>query len=245
MHDLDRTMLESEMEGEFEAGQGPPSAEREEFLEVLGEIVGEGYETESEAGEPSRAPVQSESEQTELALELLGVSTEQELDRFLGKLVSRAAGAVRDFGRTQAGQALKGMAKSAISQALPAARRAVADWLPPAHGDWDPRAGQATGDLLGLEMEGLSQEDREFETAQALVRWTADAAKRAATMSAQAPPARAAKAAAVAAAQRLAPGLASVLTQMPVPGGATGGPSLQAQSGRWVRRGNTVVLHGF
>jgi hypothetical protein len=252
MHDLDRTMLEAAMEGEDEAGPGAFAPEREEFLEVLGEIIGEGgYEAEEEAEEegPSGAPPPGEILETELALELLGVSTEQELDRFLGNLVSRAAGAVRSFARTPTGQALKGIARSAIGQALPVVGQAVGEWVRPGYGEQGGRAGKAAGDVLGLELEGLSQEDREFETAQALVRWTADAARRAAAKPAQTPPARAAKAAAVAAAQRLAPGLAPVLSRMPVPGagGSTppARPSSRAQSGRWVRHGNTVVLHGF
>jgi hypothetical protein len=248
MHDLDRTMLEAALEGE--AGPGALGPEREEFLELLGEIVGEGSDEAEEEG-PSGAPFQGEGFETELALELLGVSTEQELDRFLGNLVSRAAGAVRSFARSPTGQALKGIAKSAIGQALPVVGRAVGEWVRPGYGEQGARAGKAAGDLLGLELEGLSQEDREFETAQALVRWTADAARRAAAMPAQAPPARVAKAAAVAAAQRLAPGLAQVVSRMPVPAAGAGGsgpqarPGLPVQSGRWTRRGNTVVLHGF
>jgi hypothetical protein len=247
MHDLDRKMLEAAMGGEDEAGQGGLGAEREEFLEVLGEIVGEGgYEAEEEG--PSGAELQGEVPETDLALELLGVSTEQELDQFLGTLVNRAAGAIRNFAKSPTGQALTGIAKSAVGQALPVVRRAVRGWARAGFGE---RGGRAAGDLLGLELEGLSQEDREFETAQALVRWTADAARRAAATPAQGPPARAAKAAAVAAAQRLAPGLAPVLNRMPVPGADADGSAppaqsgSQEQSGRWVRRGNTVVLHGF
>ncbi|WP_138733750.1 hypothetical protein [Modestobacter excelsi] len=244
MHDLDRTMLEAATEEEHEDGRGALGAEHEEFLEVLGEIIpAGGYEMEWS----SRAPLQGEVPETEFALELLGVSTEQELDRFLGSLVDRAAGAVRSFARTPTGQTLTGIAKSAIGQALPVVRQAVGGWA--RSGNGERGGGGASGDLLGLELEGLSQEDREFETAQALVRWTADAARRAAATPAQGPPARAAKAAAVAAAQHLAPGLAPVLSRLPVRGADDSAPPArpgsQPQSGRWVRHGNTVVLHGF
>lgn len=214
MHDLDRTMLEAAMDGEAGTGPGTLGAEREEFLEVLGELVGEG---DHEAGGPPAVAPRGEVAETESALELLGVSTEQELDRFVGDLVTRAAGAVRDFARTPTGQALTGIATSAIGQALPVVGRAVGERIRPGYGEWGARAGRAAGDLLGLELEGLSQEDREFETAQALVRWTADAARRAAAMPPQAPPARAARAAAVGAAQRVAPGLAQVVGRLPVP----------------------------
>jgi hypothetical protein len=33
--------------------------------------------------------------------------------------------------------------------------------------------------------------------------------------------------------------------QIPVPSPGAGGSAPSEQSGRWVRRGNTVVLHGF
>jgi hypothetical protein len=246
MHDLDRAMFEAALGGELETGNEVPALEQE-FLEVLGEVIGEGgYGAEPQGG-PSRSSMQGETVQTELALELLEVNSEQELDRFIGNLIDRAAGAVRDFSRSPTGQALKGIVKSAAGQALPVVGRAVGNWVAPGYGDMGARVGRAAGDLLGLELEGLSQEDRELETAEALIRWAAEATRRAADMTSQAPPVRVAKAAAVAAAQRIAPGLATVVNQMRVPGGpgAGPGPSPKAQSGRWVRRGNTVVLLGF
>src|SRR3954447_19962079 len=151
MHDLDRTMLEAATNGEYEVGQETLGAEREQFFEVLGEIIGEGgYELEH--GVPG-APAQGEAMETELALELLGVSTEQELDRFLGNLVSRAAGAIRNFAKSPTGEALTGIAKSAIGQALPVVRRAVRGWA--RSGNGERGGGRAAGDLLGLELEGL------------------------------------------------------------------------------------------
>jgi hypothetical protein len=262
MHDLDRAMFETGTAGGFGAGESS-SYEQQEFLEVLGEVVRDGggrtqdaweQSGESEfAGEyDSRSGRQGESGQLEMALELLEVGSEAELDRFLGDLVSRAAGAARDFGRSSAGQALKGIVKNAVGQALPVVGRAVGNWVAPGYGDFGARAGGAAGALLGLELEGLSQEDRELETAQALVQWATEAVRRAAAMSPQTPPDRLARAAAVSAAQRIAPGLAAVVSRIPVPGQgpaaatpATPRSSTGTTSGRWVRRGNTVVLHGF
>src|SRR3954453_749276 len=161
MHDLDRTMLEAATNGEYEVGQETLGAEREQFFEVLGEIIGEGgYELEH--GMPG-APAQGEAMETELALELLGVSTEQELDRFLGDLLSRAAGAVRSFARSPTGEALKGIPKPAIGQALasgalgqarPVVGRAGGQWVRPGGAQAGGQAGQAAGALLGLELEG-------------------------------------------------------------------------------------------
>jgi hypothetical protein len=256
MHDLDRAMFETAQGNELDGSREVQALEQQEFLEVLGELVGEVGYAPGTQGQPFRSS-QGETEQTELALELLEVSTEQELDRFVGNLIGRAAGAVRDFARSPTGQALKGIVKSAAGQALPVVGRAVGSWIAPGYGDMGARVGRAAGDLLGLELEGLSQEDRELETAEALVRWASEATRRAASMSSQAPPGRVAKAAAVAAAQRIAPGLAPVVGQMRVPGASGAGvspgvppsqgarPSPAAQSGRWVRRGNAVVLLGF
>lgn len=259
MHDLDRAMFEAGPGNEFEDGREAQALEQE-FLEVLGEVVAEGCSAPGSRSRPARGSMQSEAVQTELALELLEVGSEQELDRFIGDLFSRAAGAVRNFSRSPTGEALKGIVKAAAGQALPVVGRAVGNWFAPGYGDMGASAGKAAGDLLGLELEGLSQEDREFETAQTVVRWAADAAKRAASMAPQAPPARVAKAAAVAAAQRIAPGLATVVSQMQVPGaprssghsrdtGAARSPGAgsppAAQSGRWVRRGDAVVLLGY
>jgi hypothetical protein len=175
MHDIDRALFESETEDE-------------EFAEAEGEAAHE-----------------YPSHEVELATELLEVSGEAELDRFLGKLISGAVSAARGFARSDAGRAVGGVLKSAAKQALP-----------------------HLGSALGLETEGLSEEDSEYETARAFVRFANETARRAAQAGGD--PAAAAKQAAVAAAQRHMPRLAR-------PDSAT-----RQQSGRWVRRGNRIVI---
>jgi hypothetical protein len=90
MHDIDRIRLESESEM-FEAV--PFEAEQFEF--------GESEAPSGETGE-----VFGETEQMELASELLEVTSEAELDRFLGDLISRAGQAVGKFVKSPEGQAI-------------------------------------------------------------------------------------------------------------------------------------------
>jgi len=67
----------------------------------------------------------SETEQMELASEMLGITSEAELDRFLGDLIKRAGQAVGSFVRSPTGQALGGILKGAAKQALPTIGSAI------------------------------------------------------------------------------------------------------------------------
>ena len=210
MHDIDRAMFESEAEAEYE---------------TFGEA--ESYESH-ESGQ------HGESQEVALATELLEVTTEAELDRFLGKLISGAVSAARGFAQSDAGRAVGGVLKSAAKQALPQFGQAVGNAIAPGRGGaLGQRAGQWVGDKLelGLETEGLSAEDREYETARAFVRFAHETAQRATQAGPGTPPAAAAQRAAVAAAQRHLPGL---VRPDATPGRAT--------EGRWVRRGNRIVI---
>ena len=82
MHDIDRTT--------YEAGFGGYESEDHEFG-YEGEGEGESYEMygEDETYGEGESPF-SESEEMELAAELLNVSNEQELDQFIGKLLKKA-----------------------------------------------------------------------------------------------------------------------------------------------------------
>ena len=81
MHDIDRIRLETQQPetGMFEAG--PFEAEQFEFAQ-----------TGTPSGETGE--VFSETEQMELASELLEITSEAELDRFLGDLIGRAGNAM-------------------------------------------------------------------------------------------------------------------------------------------------------
>jgi hypothetical protein len=226
MHDIDRALFEAESElgHEYEFGE-----------------AGE-YEL-GEAGEYGAGEGESPDRATELAGELLELSGEQELDRFLGDLISSAVSGVRDFARSDVGRAVGGVLKSAAQRALPQLGRMAGNALAPGRGgDLGQRAGQWLGGRLELapETEAMSAEDREFEAARAFVRFAEETARRAAddANAGQAPPSVTARRAAAASARTHLPGLLR-----PPAGGA--GPEAPAQEGRWVRRGRRVVVFGL
>ena len=114
----------------------------------------------------------------ELAAELLEVTNEQELDHFLGDLIKKAGSAVGQFVSSPVGQAIGGVLKTAAKTALPIAGGALGAYV---GGPLGARIGSGlasmAGQALGLELEGLSQEDREFQSARQFVRWAGDTAK--------------------------------------------------------------------
>jgi hypothetical protein len=79
--------------------------------------------------------------------------------------------------RTQSGRhARRGTLRDAARQSLPVLGRGVGQWLGgPTGGAVGADLAPAAGDLFGLELEGLSEQDGEFEAARAFVRfaWTA------------------------------------------------------------------------
>lgn len=142
----------------------------------------------------------AEAEELELAAELLEIADEAELDRFLGRLIRRAGRAAGRSVRSDAGRALGGLLKRTARKALPIVGRAVGGRL-------GGRIAPSAGRIFGLELEGLSPEDQEFETARRIVRLADTAAANLASLPQTTPPQRAAQAALAAAATRHAPGL--------------------------------------
>src|SRR5215213_4677599 len=172
----------------------------------------------------------------ELASELLEVSSEQELDRFIGDLIKRAGQAAGQFVRSDTGRALGGILKNAARQALPVVGQAVGDWVAPGTGGAvGSKLAAGAGRVFGLELEGLSSEDREFEVARSFVRFATSAARQAACAPPTGPPPAVARRAVMVAARQHAPGLLAA-------GSGDGG--IPQRRGRWVRRGRTIVVHG-
>ena len=232
MHDIDRVRLETEAEGEM-FGSGPFEAEYFEFDEA--EVPWQGQS----------GGVFSETEEMELASDMLGITSEAELDRFLGGLIKRAGQAVGKLVRSPTGQALGGILKGAARQALPTIGSAIGGYFGGSTGaQMGSQAASAAGRLFGLELEGLSDEDQEFEVARRFVRFAGEAIKNAALASDGQDPRMEANAAAVTAAQTHAPGLLQgpSKTQSAAP---TSSRLPTSQSGRWVRRGNKIVLYGM
>jgi hypothetical protein len=184
--------------------------------------------------------------ETELAGELLEVSNEQELDRFLGSLLSSAVGAGKAFLASDAGKALGGMVKGAAKNALPQIGRALGDLVAPGSGgDVGGQLGSAAASKLGLELEGLSAEDRELEAAKAFVRFADEAARIAQAAPPSVSPTAAAAHAGAVAAQHQLPGIVPLVRQLTPPGNAGVQEHFGPRSaGRWERRGPTIVLFG-
>ncbi len=279
MHNIDRTVGESsyelnpeytgeyghELTGEFgferedeflnelAGSQELPGESQEfpgEFQELTGEfqeLPGETYETMGEVpGE-----VNQEALEVELATELLGVSNEVQLEQFLGNLIKKAAGAVRTFANSSAGRAVGGFLKSAAKKALPIVGQAAGTFFGgPLGGAIGGKLGSLATNLFEVELEGLSNEDKEFELSKAYVRFATDAVRRAAfNPRFRSNPRLVARNAIIAAARRNAPGLLRRFPRpRPVPTGyATydgyGAAPSQGNSGTWYRQGNQIILN--
>ena len=259
MHNIDRTVGESSYEmnpeysGEFEfEGEGE--------YEMEGEYEGE-YEFEGE-GE-FEGEISNEAMEMEMATELLSVSNEYELEQFLGSLVKRAAGAVKSFANSSAGKAIGGFLKSAAKKALPIVGRAAGAFVGgPLGSQIGGQLGSMASNLFELELEGLSNEDKEFELSRAYVRFANDAVRRAMRNPRfRNYPRQAAKTAVIAAAQRYAPGLLRrkrggyrggrpAAAAYPVAsynnGNGVQAPAYgdnQGISGSWYRQGNQIILN--
>ena len=165
-----------------------------------------------------------EAEVTQLASELMEVQNEAELEQFLGDLIKKAGSAVGSFIKSPAGQALGGLLKSAAKQALPMAGRALGGIV---GGDTGAQLGSKVGQFASDQFEVPGE--TEFETAKDFVRMAADAVKTVASAPAGANPATAAKAAITQAIQTHIPSLST---------------GARAASGKWIRRGQRIVLLG-
>jgi hypothetical protein len=197
------------------------SVEHDQYLEFEGDLELEGeygseleFEGEEQLGDPLgqvlggevSGPL-AEHEELELASRLLNVSSEQELEQFLGSLVKRAARGVSNFARSSAGRALGGALKGLAKKALPVVGGALGSFVAPG-------IGTAIGSKLGslasglLEMEGeLDQHELEFEMARRLVRIGATAARTASRVPpGSGPPELIARRALIGATRRHAPG---------------------------------------
>jgi hypothetical protein len=186
---------------------------------------------------------------------LLEISHEQELDRFLSKIISSASRAAGGTISSQRGSVLGGVLKAVAGRTLRFAGGTLGNLVAPGVGGVIGKAvGSAAGRAFGLELEGLSGEDREFEVARQYVRFATAAAQEAAATPPEVPPPVAAQDAANAAAQQAAPGLLATPQAAPPPRAANGrgplprrglpGKPGPVRTGRWVRRGHHILLLG-
>lgn len=184
-------------------------------------------------GEVSGQAFLDEFDEMELAADLLEVRDEAALERLLARLLRRRSAAGNKDGAVAA-RALRPLLKQAARRAIPAGGANRASGAP--RGDAENEAAL----YFGLDPEGLSDEDREFEVARSFVRF-ADAALRQALAAASQHPASpsSARRAALLAARRHAPGLIRTLAPY-----TPSGPSAPAGTGRWQRQGRNLVIVG-
>ncbi|WP_439380763.1 hypothetical protein [Amycolatopsis lexingtonensis] len=171
-------MKEGEAEGEYESGYGEAEGEGEGEAEdqFLGNILKRVLGQEAEHDELALSPAQ----EAEFAGHLMEVSSEQELDHFLGGLVNavgKVVQGVRGAANSPQGRALIAAVKPLAKSALPALGGAIGTAIAPGIGT---QVGSALGTAAGSLFEGetaLTQEQEEFETARRIVRLTSAAAQ--------------------------------------------------------------------
>jgi hypothetical protein len=108
------------------------------------------------------------------------------------------------------------------------------------------------GQALGLELEGLSQEDREFEATRQFIRFAGDAVKNALTASDQEVSGLGAAASArdaLTKAFAIAKAVAAESARVHAPGllrhgSPTTGQGTPGHSGSWMRKGKNIVIFG-
>lgn len=187
-----------------------------------------------------RAPaVFSEEEELQLAMELLEVASEEELEQFLGNVFKSVWKGVKKVGAgiAKVAKPLGGALKAVAKTALPFVGGALGSMIP------IPGVGTALGSALGraasnaleleLEMQGEAEggapADRELELARRFVRIAGQAARLAGEGDGSA---RAVESA-----------LTRALHQQ-LPHFRSPAPQQEDESGRWRRRGNRIVVMG-
>jgi uncharacterized protein (DUF697 family) len=268
MHDIGRTQQEflGEMQ-EFQpealelGGTGEFSSET--YGEMYGETLGETFESglqetgNFETYEMQETPL-NEALEMELASEMLEVTNEQELDHFLGKLIGSIGGGLKKLAGSSLGRTLGAYLKPLAKKLLPIATGAVGTFLGgPLGGIAASQLSNVASKAFGLELEGMSSEDAQFEVARRFVRFASSAANTAAAAPPSSDPRATAQVAVSKAAQRHAPGLlrGGALTGVSDIGATLQGSSLapgqttcqchhRRRKGVWIRRGRRILLLG-
>lgn len=170
------------------------------------EFAGEA-ESEWESGEAYES--EAEAMEAELVQELLEVTTEAELDQFLGKLASSVMKGASKFVKSPIGKALGGVLKNVAKTALPAVGGALGSLVLPGAGTAiGAKLGSMAGGLLEAEeAESMGEVEAEWEAASRYVRFARGAYANAARAPRNVPTRAAVRAAGISAARRYAPSL--------------------------------------
>lgn len=218
MHDLDRSDLVFESDSLDD--------------DAIGDFEDDEMADQDDSADDDSGPF-DDDEDSELAGELLSVTADHELDHFLGKFLKRASKRLRlsDAMKRQLGSLLKGAVRKVLPTVAGMAGSAVGG---PAGGMMASNAAQNLSSMLGMELEGLSPEDQEFEAAKQVIRMANTAVQNAANSSSLVPAATAARQAVIDAARQHVPGLVRRV-------GVGNGRPMQ---GTWYRQGNRIVIVG-
>lgn len=183
----------------------------------------------------------SEQEELELAMELLSVQNEQEMDQFLGKMFRGIGRGLKKFGRFM-GRALKSVAKIA----LPIAGKVLGSFIPiPGVGTMVGSAvGRAAAKALEMELAGMDPGQADLEKARRFVRIARSAILDASRAIETASPEVVVRNALTSAVQRNIPGVNLAAVGMGSAPAQASSSGSQMGGGRWYRRGNTLVVLG-
>ncbi|MBX3327259.1 MAG: hypothetical protein U0223_02865 [Nitrospira sp.] len=195
-----------------------------------GEVYGEvGFES-----------LLSEAEELELAAELLSVSSEEEMDQFLGKLFKGIGRGLKKVGRFIGKKVLPVLGKglrSIAKVALPIVGKVAGSFIPiPGVGTAIGGAiGTAVSNALELEFSGVNAEEAKLEMAHRFVRMAATAAQQAA-MAAPGTDAEVVVNEAIVRAAR------THLPHFRIRKAERSGMPGTAGQGRWIRRGDKIFV---
>jgi hypothetical protein len=176
-HDLDRTQREFESAlQELQPEHFEIPGEEEYFGET--ETANAPHEADSYRASSQHPSQEAEELELELAAELLEVTSEEELERFLGDVFKKVGGFVSGALKSPVFKALGGVLKPIAKAALPIAGGALGTLVGgPGGGMIGSKLATTAGNLFGLELEGMSPGDREFEVARRFVRLASGAAE--------------------------------------------------------------------
>jgi hypothetical protein len=240
-----------------DSGSGPKNADEpkaptkggvqgEYYNESEDEYNNEAYaynmETENEITE--REGSFNEETEMELAAELLSLQNEQKLDHFLGGLLKKAVGAVSGLLDPGQSKILKGILKTVVKKVLPKAGAVAGTFFGgPVGGAIGGKLGTDVSNLFELELEGMSNEDREFEVARSVIRFGGNAARRVAD-NFTGNPQEDVRLGVTESAMRYAPGL----LRRKGPHSHYYGDNAYSNSGdrgTWLRRGNKIIIENI
>lgn len=218
----------------------------------FGELQPESFEFASETEIPFFAELESpfsEVEEMELAVELLEVTSEAELDQFLGKLFKKAWRGIKQVG-SKVVRPLGGVLKAVAKKALPFVATAAGTFLGgPAGGAIAGKLGSLVSQALEAETTGVALADRDLEKCRQFVRMAGKAARAAAQASPGANPVQVAQQVLASAAQRkitgntplargVGTGAKAASAALPIPKPATPNQATSRDSTRKQARGS-------